>query len=217
MWKNSEFILLHTTRFGEKSMVLHTLSKEYGRKGFFVKNISRRSVTSMFFPLGILEADIMETSRSGLFTARNPALSYPLSGIRNDLRKSAISIFISEVLYRVVKEGLTDRPLYDMCEKNILLLDAMEEDFSNFHLYFLLEFIMSLGFSPEPHDLAPFMGERMSLVSDFIGKPFSEAMLVPMTGEMRNEIAEKLLKYIEFHTESAVNVNSLKILHELFL
>ena len=217
MWKNSEFILLHTTRFGEKSMVLHTLSKEYGRKGFFVKNISRRSVTSMFFPSGILEADIMETSRSGLFTARNPALSYPLSGIRNDLRKSAISIFISEVLYRVVKEGLTDRPLYDMCEKNILLLDAMEEDFSNFHLYFLLEFIMALGFSPEPHDLAPFMGERMSLVSDFIGKPFSEAMLVPMTGEMRNEIAEKLLKYIEFHTESAVNVNSLKILHELFL
>ena len=181
MWKNSEFILLHTTRFGEKSMVLHTLSKEYGRKGFFVKNISRRSVTSMFFPLGILEADIMETSRSGLFTARNPALSYPLSGIRNDLRKSAISIFISEVLYRVVKEGLTDRPLYDMCEKNILLLDAMEEDFSNFHLYFLLEFIMALGFSPEPHDLAPFMGERMSLVSDFIGKPFSEAMLVPLT------------------------------------
>ena len=217
MWKNSEFILLHTTRFGEKSMVLHTLSKEYGRKGFFVKNILRRSVTSMFFPLGILEADIMETSRSGLFTARNPALSYPLSGIRNDLRKSAISIFISEVLYRVVKEGLTDRPLYDMCEKNILLLDAMEEDFSNFHLYFLLEFIMALGFSPEPHDLAPFMGERMSLVSDFIGKPFSEAMLVPLTGEMRNEIAEKLLKYIEFHTESAVNVNSLKILHELFL
>ena len=198
-------------------MVLHTLSKEYGRKGLFVRNISHRSVSSMFFPLAVIEADIMETSRSGLFTARNPALSYPLSGIRNDLRKSAISIFISEVLYRVVKEGLTDRPLYDMCEKNILLLDAMEEDFSNFHLYFLLEFIMALGFSPEPHDLAPFMGERMSLVSDFIGKPFSEAMLVPLTGEMRNEIAEKLLKYIEFHTESAVNVNSLKILHELFL
>ena len=214
---SSEFILLHTTGFGENSVILHTLSKEYGRKGFFVKNISRRPVSPMFFPLAILEADIYENDRSRLFNVRNIALRHPLAGIRNDLKKSAISIFISEVLYRVVKEGLTDRPLYDMCEKNILLLDAMEEDFSNFHLYFLLEFIMALGFSPEPHDLAPFMGERMSLVSDFIGKPFSEAMLVHMTGEIRNEIAEKLLKYIEFHTESAVNVNSLKILHELFL
>ena len=41
-------------------------------------------------------------------------------------------------------------------------------------------------------------------------------MLVPMTGDIRNEVAERLLKYIEFHTESAVSVNSLKILHELF-
>ena len=95
---SSEFILLHTTGFGEKSMVLHTLSKDYGRKGLFIKNISRRSVTSMFFPLGIMEADICETSGSGLFTARNPSLRYPLTGLRNNLRKSAISMFISEVL-----------------------------------------------------------------------------------------------------------------------
>ena len=29
-------------------------------------------------------------------------------------------------------------------------------------------------------------------------------------------VAGKLLKYIEYHTESAVNVNSLKVLNELF-
>ncbi len=213
---NSEFILLHTTRFGENSMVLHTLSKAYGRKGFFVRNVSRRPVTSLFFPLSILEADIAETSRSRLFTARNIVSRYPLTGLRNNLSKSAISMFISEVLFRVVKEGVADASLYDMCEKNILLLDAMDADFSNFHLYFLLEFIIELGFSPEPCDLEPFVGERMPLVSDFIRRPFSEAMLVPMSGEVRNEIAGKLLKYIEYHTESALNVNSLQILHDLF-
>ena len=213
---SSEFILLHTTGFGEKSIVLHTLSKDYGRKGLFIKNISRRSVTSMFFPLGIMEADICETSGSGLFTARNPSLRYPLTGLRNNLRKSAISMFISEVLYRVVREGARDNALYGMCEKNILLLDALENDFSNFHLYFLLEFIIALGFSPEPGDLEPFVRENRDLLADFMKRPFSEAMLVPMTGDVRSSLAESLLKYIEFHTEAAVNVNSLKVLHEVF-
>lgn len=213
---SSEFILLHTTRYGESSMILHTLSKAYGRKGFFVKNISRRSVTSVFFPLAILEADIDEKSGPRLSNARDISLEFPLNGIRNNLSKSAIAMFISEVLYRVVTDGMQDDALYDMCVKNILLLDAMESDFSNFHLYFLLEFIVSLGFSPEQRDLEPFMGERMPIVSRFSGLPFSEAMLVPMSGELRNELAEKLLKYIEYHTESALNVNSLKVLREIF-
>ena len=212
---STEFILLHTTRYGDSSIILHTLSKEYGRKGFFVKNISRRCVSSVFFPLAILEADIDDHVRSRMPNVRNVSLRYALNGIRNNLKKGAISVFVSEVLFRVVKEGMQDSALYDMCERNILLLDAMESDFSNFHLYFLMEFIIALGFSPAPEDLEPFMGEHLSLMSDFISLPFSEAMLVPMSGGIRSELAERLLKYIEFHIESSVNVNSLKVLKEL--
>lgn len=212
---STEFILLHTTRYGDSSIILHTLSKEYGRKGFFVKNISRRCVSSVFFPLAILEADIDDHVRSRMPNVRNVSLRYALNGIRNNLKKGAISVFVSEVLFRVVKEGMQDSALYDMCERNILLLDAMESDFSNFHLYFLMEFIIALGFSPAPEDLEPFMGEHLSLMNDFISLPFSEAMLVPMSGGIRSELAERLLKYIEFHIESPVNVNSLKVLKEL--
>ena len=212
---STEFILLHTTRYGDSSIILHTLSKEFGRKGFFVKNISRRCVSSVFFPLAILEADIDDHVRSRMPNVRNVSLRYALNGIRNNLKKGAISVFVSEVLFRVVKEGMQDSALYDMCERNILLLDAMESDFSNFHLYFLMEFIIALGFSPAPEDLEPFMGEHLSLMSDFISLPFSEAMLVPMSGGIRSELAERLLKYIEFHIESPVNVNSLKALKEL--
>jgi hypothetical protein len=47
--------------------------------------------------------------------------------------------------------------------------------------------------------------------------PFAESMLIPMNGVMRNEIAEGILKYIGFHAESDINVNSLKVLRELFV
>jgi DNA repair protein RecO (recombination protein O) len=139
-----------------------------------------------------------------------------LLGIRNNLFKNSMTMFISEVLYRVIKEGTAEPGLYEWCEKDILLLDAVQSDFSNFHIRFLLELAVELGFSPEAKDLMPFTGDHYTIVRDFMTLPFAESMLIPLNGAVRNEIAEEVLRYIEFHTESAVNVNSLRVLRELF-
>ena len=125
-------------------------------------------------------------------------------------------MFMSEVLYRVVKEGTSEQGLFEWCEKDILLLDAISTDFSNFHIRFLLELTVTLGFSPEAKDLLPFVGDHYQIVEKFMSLSFAESMLIPLNGQVRNEIAEEILRYIEFHTESAVNVNSLRVLHELF-
>ena len=216
MVKVTEFIVLHTTKFGENSLVVHTLSKEYGRRGFLVRGAGKKSAMSLFQPLSILEADIMETSRSNLYTARNISLRHHLSGIRGNMFNNSMTMFMSEVLYRCVKDGANEEGLYEWCERNILLLDSIESDFSNFHLRFLLELSMALGFSPQTQDLMPFTGVHYPVVERLMKESFAETMLIPLSGSVRNEIAEELLRYIEFHTESALNVNSLKVLRELF-
>ena len=213
---NTELIVLHTTKFGENSIVAHTLSKEYGRRSFLIKGVSRKAVMTLMLPLSILEAEVVETSRSTLYTARNLISKYPLIGIRNDIFKNSMTLFMSEVLYRTVKEGTYEHGLYEWCERNILLLDAMQNDFSNFHLRFLLELAVVLGFSPDAQDLLPFVREHYPIVERFMKESFADAMLIPLNGVLRNEIAEEILRYIEFHSESAVNVNSLKVLRELF-
>ena len=215
MTASAELIILHLTKTGDNSVVIHTLSREYGRKSFFVRGVGKGAMMTMFLPMNILECEITENRRSSLSSAGRPVLACPLMGIRNSMYKNSMTMFMSEVLYRIMKEGTDEPGIYDWCRRSILLLDAMESDFSNFHLYFLMEFIIALGFSPAPEDLEPFMGEHLSLMSDFISLPFSEAMLVPMSGGIRSELAERLLKYIEFHIESPVNVNSLKVLKEL--
>ena len=166
--------------------------------------------------MNILEADVVESSKSTLYTARNFSPKHPLTGIRNNVFKNSMTMFLSEVLYRAVKEGAVEQGLYEWCEKSIVLLDAIESDFSSFHIHFLLELAVALGFSPEASDLQPFVGEHCHTVEGFMQKPFAESMLIPLTGALRNEIAEGILRYIEFHTESSLNVNSLKVLRELF-
>lgn len=216
MTQNTELIVLHTTKFGENSLVVHTLSKDYGRRSFLVKGAGKKSMMSLFLPLNVLEADILETNKSTLFTARNLTAKHPLLGIRNNMFKNSMTMFMSEVLYRVVKDGAYEQGLFEWCEKDILLLDAIQTDFSNFHIRFLLELTVALGFSPESQDFMPFLGEHYPAVEKFMTLPFADSMLIPLNGAARNEIAEEILRYIEYHTESSVNVNSLKVLRELF-
>lgn len=216
MVKDTELIVLHTTKFGENSLVVHTLSREYGRRSFLVKGAGKKSMMSLFLPLNMLEADIIETNKSTLFTARNLIARHPLLGIRSNMFKNSMTMFMSEVLYRVVKDGASEQGLFEWCERNILMLDAIQTDFSNFHIRFLLELAVALGFSPEAQDLMPFVGDHYPVVEKFMSLPFAESMLIPLNGPVRNEIAEEILRYIEFHTESAVNVNSLKVLRDLF-
>jgi DNA repair protein RecO (recombination protein O) len=212
----TELIILHSTKFGENSIVAHTLSKEYGRRSFLIRGAGKKSTMAMLLPLSVIEADVVETTKSTLFTARNLSSRYPLLGIRNNLYKNSMTLFLSEVLYRTVKDGVNEDGLYGWCVKNILLLDAMDSDFSNFHIRFLLEFAVALGFSPESRDLAPFVGENFPIVEGFMKESFADAMMIPLNGSVRNEIAEGILRYIEFHSDSAINVASLSVLRELF-
>ena len=215
MTTSTELIVLHTTKFGENSLVVHTISRDYGRRSFLVRGAGRK-IMSLFLPLNILEAEIVESSKSSLYSARNIVSACPLVGIRNSILKNSVTMFISEVLYRAIREGASEQGLYEWCRTNILMLDAMESDFSNFHIRFLLELAVVMGF-PQSKDLEHFVGVHYPVVLDFMKASFAESMLMPMNGVMRNEIAEGIIRYIEFHTESAINVNSLKVLRELFI
>lgn len=211
----TELIVLHTTKFGENSLVVHTLSRDYGRRSFLIRRVSKKTMP-LFLPLNIIEAEITESPRSNLYSAGNLTSACSLLGIRNNMLKNSMTMFISEVLYRTIKEGDAEYGLYDWCRKNILMLDAIESDFSNFHIRFLLELAVTLGFSPQTRDLVPFVGNHFQTIEQFMSLSFAESMLIPLNGQTRNEIAEEILRYIEYHTESSVNVNSLKVLRELF-
>ena len=171
---------------------------------------------SLFLPLTLLEGDVTETTKSTLFTIKGLVSRHPLMGIRNSITKNTMTMFMSEVLFRVMKEGVYEHGMYEWCEKSIFLLDAIQTDFSNFHIRFLLELAVQLGFRPETTDLMPFVGDHYPVIEKFMALPFAESMLIPLNGALRNEIAEEILRYIEFHTDSAVNINSLRVLRELF-
>ena len=213
--ENIELIVLNFTKFRENSIILHTLSKDYGRKSFFVK-LGKKANMAMFLPLNVLEADVVPNPRTNLWDAKHFAARFPLFGIRNNLYKNSMTMFMSEVLFKVLREGAMEEGLYEWSIREILLLDALEDDFSNFHIRFLLELAVELGFRPTWEDMEPFAGEEAAQIHEFMSSSFEESMLVRMKGETRNRLCEHIISYLEYHTESSINIKSLSVLRELF-
>lgn len=209
------FIVLAVTKVGDKSIVLHTLSSEWGRRSF-ITSAGGKAPMALFQPLSLLEAEVTENPNSELWRIREITCTSPLNGIRGDVRKNTMSLFLSEVLLRTLKDGANEPGLYEWCLGSILTLDAMESDYSNFHLRFLLEFAGVLGFSPSLEDLAPFAGEHLAAVQQLLTLSAAECMLIPMTGPQRNAIASLLLDYISYHIDSLVQIRSLAVLRELY-
>ena len=167
-------------------------------------------------PLSIVEAEIVENRKSDLWRARNITSLHPLFGIRDNIYKNSMTLFMSAVLFRTLSDGAAEEGLFEWCRNSILTLDAMDSDFSNFHLRFLLELAGALGFAPSPEDLLPFSESHYASLKALSEGTMADAMMVPLNGESRNEMADILLRYISYHSESAINVRSLKVLRELF-
>ena len=208
-------IVLNSTKLGDSSLVLHCLCREMGRRSFIVA-VRKGGSRAMYLPFSILDAEVMENRKSDLWRLRGVSAAHALNGVRSDLNKNAITLFMSEVLWRGVQEGAAEEGLFDWCERSILTLDALDADFANFHLRFLVELSGALGFSPTLEDIAPFAGEHLGVVRELLGTSFSAAMLIPLTGAQRNALCELLLQYLEYHTESPIRVKSLAVLRELY-
>lgn len=215
MKQSAELIVLSTTKVGESQLVVHTLSKEFGRRGFIVRP-GKKTSAALFMPLSILEADIVENPKSQLWSLKDVSALDALGGIRANIHKNTISLFLAEVLFRTVREGAYEDGLYEWCVRSILTLDALEGDFSNFHVLWLLDFAAALGFRPTFQDMLPFAGDDAALFKQLLTSEFTEAMLIPMTGSKRTDLCESILRYLEFHTDQPIRVKSLSVLRELY-
>ena len=212
---SSRLIVLNTTKVADSSLVIHTLSPEFGRRSF-ITNVGKKTSMALFLPLNVLDAEILENPKSDLWRVRNLKAVYPLNGIRNNAYKNSMTLFMSEVLYRAVKDGCDEDGLSEWCEKSILTLDSLEGDFANYHLRFLMEFAAVLGFSPAVENLIPFADGCLTELKDLLNAEFPQFMLYPLRGEVRNAIAASLLRYIAYHIESSMEVRSLSVLRELY-
>lgn len=143
---------------------------------------------------------------------------YRLHSLREDFRKMSVAMFVSELLYRTLLHSERDEELYDFLEDAVLRLEAMDGSPANFHIWFLDRYAGFLGFPFEKgfnQDFNPFTPMQVSRLNSIHDSGFEAAMSVPMTGNDRKELIEAVLKWLEYHTGSRIELRSLEVLHRI--
>ena len=241
MYQKLTGIVLHALKYNDTSNIVDIYTEQVGRASFLVKiPRSRKSGVSsvLFQPLTMveLEADVRPTSN--LHRIREAKQLYPFRSLPYHPYKSSIAMFLSEFLYRALKEEASNEPLFAYLTYSIRWLDECEgRPFSNFHLVFLMRLSRFLGLYPNVEDytegcyfdmlnacFTPFLPkggaflkpDEASRIRLLLRMNYETMHLFGMSRTERNRCLMVINDYYRLHIPDFPLLRSLDVLKELF-
>lgn len=240
MQEKTRGIVLRVLRYSDQAIIVDIYTESRGCLSFWVKcAVSRKaSVRNVFFtPLSILELNYDFRPSSALQRIRDVRFSYVYSSLPFDPMKAAVGLFLSDFLYRVLKQETANESLFAYLDYSLQWLDRSVSAFANFHLVFITRLTRFLGFYPNVEayhkgdyfDMlnACFVSSR-PLHAAYLGP--EEAATIPMFMRMnydsmrffvmnrisRVRYVEVLNDYYRLHIPDFPELKSLDVLKELF-
>jgi len=241
MYQLLHCVALRTIKYNDKHSILSAYSLETGRVSFLVPAGAGREAArrrALFMPLSIF--DCVADLRPGreILTMREPKMTVPVGRLHSHPVKSAVSLFIADLLTAVLRENQGDKSTFAYIVDAIMRFDEMESGVSNFHICFLYRLGRYIGIEPDistyrDGSLFDLLDGRFRvsapLHNQFLGTEESKAvvMLSRMTFDnlcrfkfnrnQRNELLDQILRYYTIHYSSLGNLRSIDVLRCLFI
>lgn len=152
MLHKTKGIVLKITDYADSSVIAKILTQKFGVQSYLINGVKRPKAKirlNMLQPLHLLDM-VVYHKPNGNIQRISDARSEPiLKTIPYDILKSALVMFINEMIYKSLKEQHEDELLFEFIFKSIEWLDESAENINNFHLIFLSKLSRFLGFYPD--------------------------------------------------------------------
>lgn len=240
MLEKTRGIVLQQIKYTDSGIVAHFFTKSLGRRSFIIKGLRNRKSGkhNVFFqPLFILDLVFYNKESRSMPMIKEFSVSYAPRDIYSNAKKGCIALFMSEVMTAVLKEESLNEDLFNYLENAIIYFDECNRSFVNFHISFLSGLSSYLGFQPVNRRSASeiyfdmingiftsipplhgnYAGEEIaSVLSAFFSSSYDKASDICLTGKLRNEVLETIIKYYSFHLPGLKRINSLRVMKEIF-
>jgi len=231
-------IVISSIKYGEADLIVRCYTESSGLKSYLLRNIlkSRKGKlkASFFQPLTLLELEAVHKDKGNLERINEAKILYPYQSLHTNVVKSAMVIFIAEILTNSIQEEAEDKTLFKFLEKSFIWLDINTE-IANFHILFLLKLSVHLGFYPDTsttrHHYFNLMegnfqsfnagkyceeGVHVDGLKQFFGIEFEAIHRIKPTKKIRLAILNLLLLYYQLHLQSFKKPKSLLVLNQIF-
>ena len=229
-------IVLQSIRYGDTSLIVKVFTRSLGLRSYMVKgafNRNSKSRAALFQNLHLINyVEAGKPNKSSLGYMKDVQLATVYQSIPFVMNKSAILMYISELLSKTITEQEQNEPLYDFIERSMLWLDLVHQDYANFPLFFTLELTRHLGFYPKAnhesgycfdmmegsfsHDypLHPyyFDAEDALLLSQLLNAGIDETCRIPLHVSQRRSLLDGLIVFMRLHAPVMNDFHSHEVL-----
>lgn len=240
MLEKTRGVILHQIKYTDSGIVSHIYTRKFGRKSFLIRGMRSKKTgrhNILFQPLFILDLELNYKSSHEMQNLKEFSVYFTPYEIYSNIKKSAVAIFLGEILASVLKEESPHEEMFDYIEKSIIYFDNCEEGYANFHIAFLAGLSSFLGFEPGLRTsesdaffdmqngifvpIPPVHGnyakeEISSILADFFTSSYDAISDITLTGKLRNDVLETLVRFYSLHLPGLKKIKSLEVLKTVF-
>ncbi len=213
-------IVFKVFKYRETSVIAKVFTSRFGLQTYIINGVRSgkkgKGKMALLQPLTLLDLVVSHRENSDIQRLTEMRCSHPYSTIPYDVRKAGISLFLSEILYKCVREEGPSEDLYLFLEQSMLVFDTLEDNFQNFHLQFLVKLSRFLGFGLDssPGFMLDFTAEEVPLVGALMEINYGDELV--MGRALRRTILGHILDFYRHHVEGLKEIRSLNVLMEIF-
>ena len=166
MFIDDKGIVLQCVKYNDKSFIAHLFTASRGHVSFIVNGTKgKRSgmMARLFQPLTFLSFQWDAKPNASLQRMKEVRLQFVLQDIPFHPIKRGVAMLLAEFMTYTLRNEASNLDLYWYLEHSFRWFDMVEEDYSNFHLVFLLKLARFLGIAPNMETYSD--GDLFDLIS----------------------------------------------------
>ncbi len=233
-------LILKQIKYNDKSNIITIFTRNYGKKSFILFGINSkkkgkllRNIINPLYPVNLV---FYHKESQSLGKIKEISLAYNYHTITTCFNKKAILLFLSEILDNALLEGIEDPTLFDFVLSALQTFDAAENNYTNFHILFIIKLLYYLGIGPINNfgNEKPFFSieqghfvpihepgvtvdaHRSQILGHLLDKSITDFDTIKISRTDRNALIHMLIDYLGFHIDKFGGVRSLEVLEEIF-
>jgi DNA repair protein RecO (recombination protein O) len=232
-------IILRSVKYSETSLILDIYTEAKGLRSYIVSGVRTPKAKVSAGLLQVMSLVDMvcydKDDAQSLNRIKEIKAAHTYTSLIFDVVKASIGQFIAEVARRTIREAEQNEALFNVLFDIFVFLDETQTGYANLHLTFLLELSHHFGFHPHletytegsvfdlkegvftTQDVTHFINRNLSkILRGLLETNWHRSGDVKMTREERRLLLNELLNFYRYHIDNFPEINSHKILQEIF-
>lgn len=246
MFEQTQGIVLHSVKYSDTALIVTIFTRVFGRVPYIVYGSGKKKSnirSSILQPLTLVDLVVKHQQGREIQQIKEIKASPALIELPTDPVKNAIALFLSELLFKVLKQPDSDEQLFEFVRNSILLLEdlKLQNGISNFHLLTMVKLTRFLGFYPNADLLEGELSTELcfdllngefvynipnhdhylkraeaNLVLDLMNASYEMSENIHISRSTKQYLLAAMVDYYKLHLSGFLGLKSLSVLEEVF-